>query len=175
MVHGVVPRGIYLGVYVAFTFYSWFPGPFVCTAICFESGFSAVFLICQFLVPSQRFFYLFILCVVHSFSMMGAVAALFFVSLVCSVLLSLSPCHPSQLHDLYSSLNMIWNIKSIRRTCAGHVAHMGEKRNVYSVLVGKPQINKTDMCRACGTFGGEEICIQCFGGETRWKDTTWKT
>jgi len=33
---------------------------------------------------------------------------------------------------------MIWDIKSIRRTCAGHVAHMGEKRNVYSVFVGKP-------------------------------------
>jgi hypothetical protein len=23
-------------------------------------------------------------------------------------------------------------------TCAGHVAHKGEKRNVYSILVGKP-------------------------------------
>jgi len=32
---------------------------------------------------------------------------------------------------------MIWDIKSRRMTCAGHVAHMGEKRNVYNGLVGK--------------------------------------
>jgi hypothetical protein len=33
---------------------------------------------------------------------------------------------------------MIWDIKSRRLKCAGHVAHVGEKRNVYSVLVWKP-------------------------------------
>jgi len=30
-------------------------------------------------------------------------------------------------------------IKSIRIRWAGHVAHMGEKRGVYRVLVGKPE------------------------------------
>jgi len=28
---------------------------------------------------------------------------------------------------------------------------------------------------ACGTYGGEEKCVQGFGGETRGKETTWKT
>ena len=31
------------------------------------------------------------------------------------------------------------------------------------------------MGRACGTYGGEERCTHGFGGETRWKETNWKT
>jgi hypothetical protein len=34
-------------------------------------------------------------------------------------------------------------IKSRRIRCAGRVAGMGEWRNVYSVLVGKPEGNST--------------------------------
>jgi hypothetical protein len=30
-------------------------------------------------------------------------------------------------------------IKSRRMRCAGHVARMGEKRNAYRILVGKPE------------------------------------
>jgi hypothetical protein len=30
-------------------------------------------------------------------------------------------------------------IKSRRKRCAGHAVRMGEKRNVYSILVGKPE------------------------------------
>jgi hypothetical protein len=44
-----------------------------------------------------------------------------------------------ELHDLYSSPNIIRIIKSRRMRWAGHVARMGEKRNVYSLLVGKPE------------------------------------
>jgi hypothetical protein len=40
---------------------------------------------------------------------------------------------------LYSSPNIIRIIKSRRMRWAGHVARMGEKRNVYSLLVGKPE------------------------------------
>jgi len=29
--------------------------------------------------------------------------------------------------------------------------------------------------RACGTFGGEEKCVQSFGGETSRKEPAWKT
>ena len=36
------------------------------------------------------------------------------------------------------------------------------------------QIEKNDMGGACSTYGGEERCIQGFGGETRGKETTWK-
>jgi hypothetical protein len=34
---------------------------------------------------------------------------------------------------------------------------------------------ETEMGRTCGTYGGEESCIQGFGGETWGKQTTWKT
>jgi hypothetical protein len=44
-----------------------------------------------------------------------------------------------ELHDLYSSPDIIRQIKSRRMRWAGHVARMGEGRNVYRVLVGKPE------------------------------------
>jgi hypothetical protein len=47
-----------------------------------------------------------------------------------------------ELHNLYSSPNIIRMIKSRRIRRAGHVARMGEKRNSYRVLVGKPQIGR---------------------------------
>jgi hypothetical protein len=40
---------------------------------------------------------------------------------------------------LYSSTNIIRQIKSKRMKWAGHVARMGEERKVYRVLVGKPE------------------------------------
>jgi hypothetical protein len=40
---------------------------------------------------------------------------------------------------LYSSLNIIRQIKSRRMRWAGHVTCMEEDRNVYKVLVGKPE------------------------------------
>jgi hypothetical protein len=46
--------------------------------------------------------------------------------------------HNEELHDLYSSPNIIRIIKSRRSRWAGHVARMGEKRNAYRLLVGKP-------------------------------------
>jgi hypothetical protein len=47
--------------------------------------------------------------------------------------------HNEELHDLYSSPSIIRIIKSTRMRWAGHVARMGEKRNVYRLLVGKPE------------------------------------
>jgi hypothetical protein len=46
--------------------------------------------------------------------------------------------HNEELHNLYSSPNIIRRIKSRRMRRAGHVARMGEKMNAYRVLVGKP-------------------------------------
>jgi hypothetical protein len=43
------------------------------------------------------------------------------------------------LHNLYSSRSIIRIIKSKRMRWAGHVARMGEKRNVYRLLVEKPE------------------------------------
>jgi endonuclease/exonuclease/phosphatase family metal-dependent hydrolase len=45
--------------------------------------------------------------------------------------------HNEELNDLYCSPNIFRVIKSSRRV--GHVARMGEKRDVYRVLVGKPE------------------------------------
>jgi hypothetical protein len=47
--------------------------------------------------------------------------------------------HNGELHNLYSSADIIRQIKSRRMRWAGHVARMGEGRNVYGVLVGKPK------------------------------------
>jgi hypothetical protein len=47
--------------------------------------------------------------------------------------------HNGELHNLYSSSDIIRQIKSRRMRWAGHVARMGEGRNVYRVLVGKPE------------------------------------
>jgi hypothetical protein len=47
--------------------------------------------------------------------------------------------HNKELHDLYSSPSIIRIIKSRRMRWAGHVARMGEKRNAYRLLVGKPE------------------------------------
>jgi hypothetical protein len=44
-----------------------------------------------------------------------------------------------ELHNLYSSPDIIRQIKSRRMRWAGHVASMGEGRKVYRVLVGKPK------------------------------------
>jgi hypothetical protein len=47
--------------------------------------------------------------------------------------------HNEELRDLYSSPSKIRIIKSRRMRWAGHVARMGEKRNAYRLLVGKPK------------------------------------
>jgi hypothetical protein len=47
--------------------------------------------------------------------------------------------HSGELHNLYASPDIIRRIKSRRMRWAGHVARMGEGREVYRVLVGKPE------------------------------------
>ncbi|KAJ4431812.1 hypothetical protein ANN_20417 [Periplaneta americana] len=47
--------------------------------------------------------------------------------------------HNTELHALYSSPDIIRNIKSRRLRWTGHVARMGESRNAYRVLVGRPE------------------------------------
>jgi hypothetical protein len=47
--------------------------------------------------------------------------------------------HNEELRDLYSSPSIIRIIKSRRMRWEGHVARMGEKRNSYRLLVGKPE------------------------------------
>jgi hypothetical protein len=47
--------------------------------------------------------------------------------------------HSGELHNLYSSVDIVRQIKTKRMRWAGHMARMGEERNVYRVLVGKPE------------------------------------
>jgi hypothetical protein len=47
--------------------------------------------------------------------------------------------HNEKLHNLYSSPSIIRIIKSRRMRWEGLVARMGEKRDVYMLLVGKPE------------------------------------
>jgi hypothetical protein len=47
--------------------------------------------------------------------------------------------HNEELHNLYSSPDIIRQVKSRRTRWVGHVARMGEEWNVYRVLIGKPE------------------------------------
>jgi hypothetical protein len=47
--------------------------------------------------------------------------------------------HSEELHNLSSSPDIIRQVKSMRMRWVGHVAHVGEERKVYKVLVGKPE------------------------------------
>jgi hypothetical protein len=47
--------------------------------------------------------------------------------------------HNGKLHNLYSSADVIRQIKSRGMRWAGHMACMGEGRSMCSILVGKPK------------------------------------
>jgi hypothetical protein len=47
--------------------------------------------------------------------------------------------HNGELHNLYSSPDIITLFQSRRMRWAGHVARMGDGRNVYRGLIGKPK------------------------------------
>jgi hypothetical protein len=44
--------------------------------------------------------------------------------------------HSEELHSLYLSPNVVRQIKSRRMRWSGHVARMGEERDVYKILIG---------------------------------------
>jgi hypothetical protein len=50
-----------------------------------------------------------------------------------------SKLHNEELYELYFTPSVIRIIKSSTMRWAGHVARMGEKRNSYRLLVGKPE------------------------------------
>jgi hypothetical protein len=50
--------------------------------------------------------------------------------------------HSEELHNLYSSPDVIRQIKSRRMRWAEHVARMGEERKLYKVLVRKPEVKR---------------------------------
>jgi len=50
-----------------------------------------------------------------------------------------SKLYNEELNDLYSSPNIVRVIKWRGMRWAEHIARMGDKRGVYSVLMGKPE------------------------------------
>jgi hypothetical protein len=48
----------------------------------------------------------------------------------------------NEVNGLYSSLNMVWVIKSRRMRWVGHVSHRGVRRDIYRALVGRPEGNR---------------------------------
>jgi hypothetical protein len=77
--------------------------------------------------------------------------------------------HNEELFDLYSSPSIIRIIKSRRMRWAGHVARMGEKRNVYRLLVGKPD-GKRPLGRPRRRWLDN---IRMDLGEVGWGDVDW--
>jgi hypothetical protein len=57
-----------------------------------------------------------------------------------------------ELHNLYSSPDIIRQIKE--NEVGGNVACMGEGRNMYRILMGKPDGIKIDLGRLAGGGGG---------------------
>jgi hypothetical protein len=82
--------------------------------------------------------------------------------------------HNEELHALYSSPDIIMQMKSRRKGWAGHVACMGEERKVYRVLVGKPEGRRPrrrweDRIRIdLGVTGGRGECIQLAQDSDQW-------
>jgi hypothetical protein len=77
--------------------------------------------------------------------------------------------HSEELHILYSSPDIIRQIKSMRMRWAGHVARMGEERKVYRVLMGKSE-GKRPLGRPRRRW---EDRIRMDLGETGWGSVDW--
>jgi hypothetical protein len=77
--------------------------------------------------------------------------------------------HNKELRDFYSLPSIIRIIKSRRMRWAGHVACMGEKRNAYILLVGKPE-GKRPLGRPSRSWVDN---IRMDLGEVGWGDVDW--
>jgi hypothetical protein len=77
--------------------------------------------------------------------------------------------HNKELNGLYSLPSIIRIIKSRRMRWAIHVAGMGEKRNAYRLLVGKPE-GKRPLGKPRRRWA-DNIRIDL--GEMRWGDVDW--
>jgi hypothetical protein len=81
--------------------------------------------------------------------------------------------HNGELHNLYSSPDIIGQIKSRRMMWAEHVARMGEGRNVYRVLVGKPEGKRPLKRPRRRGEDGIKMDLREIGWGGRWSGFTW--
>jgi hypothetical protein len=80
--------------------------------------------------------------------------------------------HNGELQNLYSAPDIIREIKSGRMRWAGHVACMGEGRNLYGVLVGKPKGREHLKDQGIdGRMGSKWFLGRLFGGG--WNGFAW--
>jgi len=77
--------------------------------------------------------------------------------------------HNEELRDLYSLPNIVWVLKSRRMRWAGHVAHMGEGRDVHRVLVGKPE-GKRPLGRPRRRWDNIKMNLREVGGGGDWME-----
>ena len=76
--------------------------------------------------------------------------------------------HIEELYDLYFSPNIVRVIISRRIRWAGNVAHMGERRGVYWVLVGRPE-GKRPLGRPRRRWEDNiKMCLQKWDGGVEW-------
>jgi hypothetical protein len=73
--------------------------------------------------------------------------------------------HNEELHILYSSPNIIRQIKSRRMRCVGHVACMGDERNMYRVYwESQKERDHLEDHVIDGRMGSEWILLRLAGG-----------
>jgi hypothetical protein len=73
--------------------------------------------------------------------------------------------HNKELHNLYASPDIIRVIKSKRMRWKKHVSHIGDMRNAYSILVGKPE-RKKPLGRTCRRWKNYiRVDLRDIGGE----------
>jgi hypothetical protein len=77
--------------------------------------------------------------------------------------------HNEELHGLYPSPSIIRIIKSRKMRWVGHVARMGEKRNAYRLLMGKPE-GKRPLGRPRRRWVDD---IRMDLGDVGWGDVDW--
>jgi hypothetical protein len=81
--------------------------------------------------------------------------------------------HSEEFHNLYSSPDIIWQMKSRKmRWGWGHVACMEEERKVYRVLVGKPEGKRPLGRPRCGLEDGITMDLREIGWEL-WSGSRW--
>jgi len=70
---------------------------------------------------------------------------------------------------MYCSPNIVQMVKSRIMRLAGHVAHMGERRGIYRVLVGKPEGKRQLRRLRCRWEDNIKLDLQ----EVRCRDMDW--
>jgi hypothetical protein len=76
--------------------------------------------------------------------------------------------HSVEFHNLYSSPDIIRQIKSRRMRLAGHMACMGEGRDMYRVLVGKPEGKRPLEIQRHRWEDGIKMDLRLFGSGFTW-------